>query len=167
MNTHKIKILADIYLYSDRDAELITLIDTLLRHIKAPLFIGMAELARRNEWIDIEDLYSPKEGDELKNAKIIRLNIEYKKYPALVKLWEKLPRGTKSVCFVALIKSTLREWKGKVPPDFLLDSSAMSPTSKEAEKEKSLVSTKKTIADTLMASLISPLDITDEDEDET
>jgi len=166
MNIQKIVILADIYLYSERDAEVITFINKLLPKLKTKFLIAMAEFARRKNWIDFEYLRSPKEGDEFKNTKIVRLNIYRKNFPELADLWEKLPRGGKSLFFVALIKVALKEWGDDIPLDFLLGSSEMIPTAKESHKEISLHPTKNTITDTLRKSIMSPLGSTNEDDDE-
>jgi len=133
-NNHKLRVFADIYLDPVKDAELIRLCNELGRFIRNPIFIGLADLARENSWLDMKHLTSSEEGIKDEKVKIIRLQIVYMLHPELLELWENLPRGTKSATFVALIKSALERLDGEIPKEILVRKNVI-PTTPKEDKE--------------------------------
>lgn len=163
MNSHKIRVFADIYLNSKDDEELITLYDELDRFNRNHLFIWLAHLSIQNDGLHHKYFFSSGKGKKVNTVKIIRLQILYMSHPELLEFWENLPRGAKSVTFVALIKSAIDQLDGKIPKEALVRRNVIPPTPKEDE-EVSLKPMCNFSSDLFEEDTESGFNFTDEDE---
>jgi len=169
MSEGKLEVPADIYLYPGKDDELIEVYESLGRFAKKPILLGLAEVARKREWVSMKDLYSKAsdEGVKLGEPILVRLKMSRPKNQELINVWEQVPRGLKSPLFIAFMKASLKAFGENFNYKLLMRDGDISDFSSIEEVEEIVISDVEpkassgatSLANSLMSSSMNGMDL--------